>query len=234
MKSRQQAHDHQGPERGFANDKLPGSFAALAGELWVASSGSAGTLSSALGRVLGWRLEEAQEILDSELRLIKRRLTRVGEVEEAAGMVLRYIRAAQEGASQINLRIMAKVIRGLAASARFKASDFLRFADAVASLTVEEACVVTCLYEKTSELVEMGLTKDRDNKAWALMIDDLVPRMFTDQQHVAEILLTASRTGLVTKAAPFKLGPFCTTPLLHDLADLASLKRAIIEEGLDY
>ena len=237
MKSVQQLRDqqdvHDPKTQSFANNKLPDSFAMLASELWVASSGNASLLSAALGRVLGWRLEEAEDILDSELRQVKRRLTRVGEVEEAAGMVLRYIRAAQEGTSQINLRIMAKVIRGLAARSRARASDFLRYAEAVASLTVEEICVVTCLLEKTVELDELGHSKDRDNKAWSQMINDLVPRMFTDQQHVAEIMLSASRTGLVTKAAPFKLGPFCTTPFLHDLAELASLQRAITEEGLD-
>ncbi len=237
MKTAQHRHDHEDdpeakPHR-FVNNKLPDGLAALARELWVASSGNASLRSTALGRVLSWRLEEAEDILDSELSQIKRRLSRVGEVEEAAGMVLRYIRAAQEGTSQINLRIMAKVIRGLAARSRAKASDFLRYADAVASLTVEEICVVTCLLEKTVELDELGISKDRDNKAWSQMIDDLVPRMFTDQQHVAEILLAASRTGLVTKAAPFKLGPFCTTPFLHDLAELASLQRAITEEGLE-
>jgi hypothetical protein len=237
MKTLQEAHDqlehHDAKKRRYVNAKLPDSFAALARELWVAAASKTGALSAPLGRVLGWRLEEAEEILDSELRQIKGRLTRVGEVEEAAGMVLRYIRAAEEGASQINLRIMAKVIRGLAARSRPKAADFLRYAEAVASLTVEEICIIACLLEKTAELDEMGLAKDRDNKAWSMMIDDLVPRMFTDQQHVAEILLGASRTGLVTKAAPFKLGPFCTTPLLHDLAELASLQRAIVEEGVD-
>jgi hypothetical protein len=219
---------------GVNNGKLPDSFAALAHELWIASTGNSDLMSSALGRLLSWRLEEAEDILESELRQIKRRLTRVGEVEEAAGMVLRYIRAAQEGASQVNLRIMAKVMRGLAARSRVKAADFLRYADAVATLTLEEICVITCLLEKTIELDDLGLSKDRDTKAWAQMIDDLVPRMFTDQQHVAEILLAASRTGLVTKAAPFKLGPFCATPFLYDLADLASLQRAIVDEGLDY
>lgn len=237
MKAVTQRHDqtesHPAKANHLVNNKLPDSFAVLARELWVASSCRADLLSSALGRVLSWRLEEAEEILDSELQQIKRRLTRVGEVEEAAGMVLRYIRAAQEGTSHINLRIMAKTIRGIADRSRAKASDFLRYADAVASLTAEEICVITCLLEKTVELDEVSISKDRDNKAWSQMIGDLVPRMFTDQQHVAEILLAASRTGLVTKAAPFKLGPFCTTPFLHDLAELASLQRAITEEGLE-
>lgn len=228
------SEDQQGGEQRFVSNKLPDSFAALAAELWVASSARGGRLSSALGSVLGWRLEEAEEILDSELRQIKRRLSRVGEVEEAAGMVFRYIRAAQEGASQINLRIMAKVIRGLASKARPKASDFLRFADAVASLSVDEICVISSLLEKTNELDELGLVSDRDGKAWSLMVDDLVPDTFDDQQTVAETLLTASRTGLVTKAAPFKLGPFSTTPLLHELAELASLDRAIMEEGVEF
>jgi len=89
--------EQQGGEQRFVSNKLPDSFAALAAELWVASSARGGRLSSALGSVLGWRLEEAEEILDSELRQIKRRLSRVGEVEEAAGMVFRYIRTAQEG-----------------------------------------------------------------------------------------------------------------------------------------
>lgn len=217
----------------LVNNKLPDSFAVLARELWVASSANTDLLSSALGRVLNWRLEEAGDVLDSELRQIKRRLTRVGEVEEAAGMVLRYIRAAEEGTSLINLRIMAKVIRGLAGRSRARAADFLRYADAVASLTAEEICVIISLLTKTVELDELGVSKERDNKAWSMMIDDLVPRMFADQQHVAEILLAASRTGLVTKAAPFKLGPFCTTPFLHELAELAHLQRAINEEGLD-
>lgn len=237
MKNLRQAHDlkePQGDEHRFVNNKLPDSFAALAAELWIASSVGGGTLSAALGSVLGWRLEEAEEILGSELRLVKRRLSRVGEVEEAAGMVIRYIRAAQEGTLQINLRIMAKVIRGLAAKSRPQAADFLRFADAVASLTVDEICVINSLLEKTIELDQMGLSKDRDGKAWSLMVDDLVPRLFRDQQTVAETLLTASRTGLITKAAPFKLGPFCTTPLLHELAALASLNRAIMEEGVEY
>jgi len=231
--SYEQQENYDPKAKRLVSNKLPDSFAMLARELWVASSVNADRLSPALGRVMSWRLEEAEDVLDSELRQIKRRLTRVGEVEEAAGMVLRYIRAAQEGTSLINLRIMAKVIRGLAARARAKAADFLRYADAVASLTVEEICVVTCLLEKTVELDELGLSKERDNKAWAQLINDLVPRMFTDQQHVAEILLSVSRTGLVTKAAPFKLGPFCTTPFLHDLAELASLQRAITDEGLD-
>jgi len=231
--SPQRLDPHENSASGVPHEKLPDSFAALAGELWVASSGSVGLLSSALRRVLRWRLEEAEDILESELIQIKRRLTRVGEVEEAAGMVLRYIRAAQEGTLQINLRIMAKVMRGLATRSRVKAADFLRYADAVATLTVEEICVITCLLDKTNELDDLGLAKDRDTQAWAQMIDDLVPRMFSDQQHVAEILLAASRTGLVTKAAPFKLGPFCATPFLNDLAELASLQRAIVDEGLD-
>lgn len=227
-------HKSEATPSDTGGDKLPDSFDALARELWVASTGSVGLLSSALGRVLSWRLEEAEDILHSELRQIKRRLTRVGEVEEATGMVLRYIRAAQEGTCELNLRIMAKVIRGLAKRSRAKASEFLRYADAIAGLTVEEITVITCLLEKTVELDEFGLAKERDNQAWSQMIDELVPSMFTDQQHVAEILLTASRSGLVTKAAPFKLGPFCTTPFLHDLAELASLQRAITEEGLDW
>lgn len=237
MKNLRQTHDLQEKQddgQGLVNNKLPGSFAALAAELWVASSTGGPTLSTALSSVLGWRLEEAEEILDSELRQIKRRLARVGEVEEAAGMVFRYIRAAEEGTAEINLRIMAKVIRGLAGGGRPKASDFLRYADAVASLSVDEIRVIYALLEKTNELDQLGLTKDRDGKAWSLMIEDLVPRMFPDQQTVAEILLTASRTGLVTKAAPFKLGPFSTTPLLDELAKLASLNRAIVEEGVDY
>ncbi len=237
MKSLQQDRDlgeRQSHEHGLLRNKLPDSFAALASELWAASSANDDVLSTALRRVLGWRLEEAEEILDSELRLIKRRLTRVGEVEEAAGMVLRYIRAAQEGTAQVNLRIMAKVIRGLAKGPRLQASRFLRFADAVASLTVEEICAVTCLYEKTAELDQMGLNKDRDNQAWTFTIDELVPRLFEHQQRLADTFLTASRTGLVTKVAPFKLGPFSTTPLLHELAALASLQRAIVEEGHDY
>ena len=97
---------------------------------------------------------------------------------------------------------------------------------------VDEICVIHSLLEKTAELDQLGMTKDRDGKAWALMIDDLVPRMFADQQKVAEILLTASRSGLVTKAAPFKLGPFSTTPLLHGVTGTFAASATCFDEIL--
>jgi hypothetical protein len=220
---------------GFLSSKLPDNIATLATELWSAAGRVRGAgLSAALNRVLEWRLEDAAEILDSELQQVKRRLSRVGEVEEAAGMVLRYIRAAEEGTAAINLRIMAKVIRGLASGSRLQSCHFLRYAEAIAPLTAEEIFIISALYEKTVELERQGLTRDRDNQAWAMTTEELVPLMFDDEQSLAEVTLTASRTGLVTKAGPFKLGPFCVTPLLNDLARLASLRRAIIDEGHDY
>jgi hypothetical protein len=213
-------------------NKLPDNFADLAVELWAAAQVPASAqLGGALRKLLNWRLEDTQEILITELRQTKRRLSRVGEVDEAAAMVVRFIRAAREGTGRVNLRIMAQVIRGLSNRPRLRASDFLRFADAVANLTLEEITALATLHEKTLELEAVGVARDRDNEAWAQTVDELVPSEFADEQRLAAVMLAASRSGLITKTAPFKLGPFACTDLLYELAELASLSKAVAEEG---
>ncbi len=215
-------------------NKLPDNFADLAVELWAAWQGPmiAG-LSGALRKLLSWRLEDAQEILIGELQQTRRRLARAGEVDEAAAMVIRYIRASQEGTDRVNLRIMAQVIRGLSGRPYMLASDFLRYADAVASLTLEEIRSLATLNAKTVELETQG-SRDRDSEAWQQAVSALVPSYFAEEQRLAAVMLAACRTGLVTKTTPFKLGPFAATSLLLELAELASLSRAVAEEGHEF
>ena len=90
------------------------------------------------------RAERARDILLDELSRGEKTVS-VPEVEEAAAVLLRYGRAAQEGAARLNLRLMAKVIAGQVHQQALYADEFLRHADIIAGLRREEVTLLGAL-----------------------------------------------------------------------------------------
>ena len=83
------------------------------------------------------RAERARDILLDELRRGERVLS-ASEVDETVAVLLRYGRAAQEGAPRLNLRLMAKVIASQAQNSTLYADEFLHHAEMLAGLRREE------------------------------------------------------------------------------------------------
>lgn len=74
---------------------------------WLMGSLAGAGFAIAAERLQRWRLERARDILIDELRRGERTLS-APEADEIVAVLLRYGRAAQEGAARLNLRLMAK------------------------------------------------------------------------------------------------------------------------------
>lgn len=164
----------------------------------------------------------------AELRRGDRYILEAEDVDEAAAMMFRYLRAAQEGTARLNLRLMAKIMRGLAAERPIYADQFLRYAEMVAALTREEVILIATLYAKTQDLKENPEWRE---EALNLAKGELVPRVFDSADRFYAVMAAASRTGLVVTGG--WSDQFCTTPLMEDLARLVSFREALEEEGIE-
>ena len=131
-------------------------------------------LGVAIEQLFRHRAEVARDILLDELRGADKTLA-AAEIEEAAAIFYRYMRAAQEGGARLNLRLMAKVIAGQAHRGNLLADEFLYYADMLASLRREEILVLGTLYrhwqsdpvqraeENTRPAAAMTAAKERIN-----------------------------------------------------------------------
>lgn len=106
---------------------------------WLMGNLAGASFAVAVQQVQRRRAERARDILLDEMSRGEKTLS-IPEVEEAAAVLLRYGRAAQEGAACLNLRLMAKVIAGqaqrrclyfYAAAEAVTRTALLRMADAV-------------------------------------------------------------------------------------------------------
>jgi hypothetical protein len=101
----------------------------------------------AVGRWFRGRAEQARDILFEELRQANVSEAHAASEDDAIAVIVRYLRAAREGAARLNLRLLAKVIVGQIQLGRLVADDFLQYAEALASLSRDEIVVIGTMYK---------------------------------------------------------------------------------------
>jgi hypothetical protein len=166
----------------------------------------------------------ARDILLDEIRSGTKTLGDA-EVEEAAAIFYRYMRAAQEGGARLNLRLMAKVIAGQAHRGNLLADEFLYYADMLASLRREEILALGTLYRhwKSDARVDAAGAALSGAKA------ELIPKVFRDNEEFLATLGAAARTGLVTYISGFDR-VYMVSPLMDRLYALAPFEEALKAE----
>ena len=75
----------------------------------------------------------------------------IEEADELLASMYRYFDAARQGTARINLRLMAKVMRGQFEREKISASDFLRYAAVLSTLTEEEIIFLATLCQHYRE-----------------------------------------------------------------------------------
>lgn len=211
------------------------SFADMASSLGFGASNLAGTvLSEALGRVMSGRAERARNILLNEIREGLRPPQDSGEVDEFVAILYRYLRAAQEGAARLNLRLMARVIRSQIEREGLYASNFLRYAELIASLTREEVILLATRHRLRVKFDGTKQTSNWDDTSRVneLVIKAVVPKVFPTPLDMVAALTALQRTGLVWPAAATTGGGFVwqDTPLLDRIVALAEFESVLEAE----
>jgi hypothetical protein len=209
-------------------NQLPQKLLIAAVNDMMSSAGLSGgnLLGVALEKLFQRRVEVARDILLDELRSGTKTLTD-DEMEEVVEILYRHIRAAQEGTARLNLRLMAKVIAGQAHLGNLLADEFLYYADMLAALRREEVIVLGALYRHwRSDSVQQSREDGRPNAAMTAAKEELIPKVFRDEEEFLATLGAATRTGLVTYISGFDR-VYMASPLMDRLYVLAPLEAAL-------
>jgi hypothetical protein len=188
-------------------------------------------LGVAVEELIRRRVAAAREILLSELRRGDRTLSEI-EHDELAAVLFRYVRAAQEGAARLNLRLMAKVVAGQVSRSNLVADEFLYYADILSSLRREEVILLGTMHRETASQKENIQVAEEQKAVQAMKATQklLVPTPFaTDRDFLATAGATL-RTGLIRVASAYGSLVYETTPLLDRVCALAPLGDALREE----
>lgn len=201
-------------------EALISDYLSTTGVFAAASAPAAGRLL--LGQLLRGRAEAAREILLDEFRKGKKTSNDLSQ-EEAAAIILRYFRAAQEGAARRNLKLLASLIVGLKADKGFYANEFLTWSDILATLRQEEIVILAVAHRQANAT---GYQISRDGNFWIACKKELLFK-FNMQDLIAESYAAALlRTGLIQLLGGlFDMGhAFLPSPLLQTVAEMADFE----------
>jgi hypothetical protein len=192
------------------------------------------------GSVLGFtiqalfqkRIDRAREILIEELKRGDKSIHEIGELEEAAAVIYRYGRAAQEGTARLNLRLMAKVIAGQAQLGNLVADEFLHYADILAPLRREELVIIATMHRIRKEIdAKPGQRHLYGHTIWERLTSELVPSLVHSPEELRAWVTSAMRSGLIISLTGIDdVEFFATSPLMDRLEKLASFEDALRQE----
>ena len=173
------------------------------------------------------RADDAREIM---LTAIERGDIRFSEtdVEESVAVVYRYLRAAQEGAARVNLRLLAEVFCGQARLGLIKADEFLYYADVLTPLRRDEILLTGCILRYWNEATDQKNDPiERMRIATVKSQSALIPNVFEDHAEFRAVADGMRRTGFfsiqATAGGGDLLGP---SPVLMRLARLVDFDAA--------
>lgn len=181
---------------------------------------------SPIGAVMEKRSRLAQEVLLEEVREGKT-FTSQEKLEDAAAMALRYARAAEEGAARRNLRLMARLLAGALEDEGLYASEFLRWAPTLASLSREELAVAVEFHRALAAKRAEGVA--RENAPGAAMPEAIARLvgpglLFAEEAEVFQVIGQLVGSGLLIFGSAFGGIVYYASPRMDDLVRLARLE----------
>ncbi|CDN57064.1 Hypothetical protein RG1141_PA02290 (plasmid) [Neorhizobium galegae bv. officinalis bv. officinalis str. HAMBI 1141] len=207
-------------------------FSAFAGDYLnsqgVFAASTTGTIAaSALEKILRNRRNAARDILIDALSKGKASRLDIPE-EEIAAVLFRYMRAAEEGAARLNLKLLAAVISAQPSKPGVFANDFLRWADTLSTLRREEILVLGVMYRVASKTDFLGYEADRYwNNCCLALQSEFGLEFHKTAQHAYALL----RTGLVVimQGSESRYDMFVATSELSLLAEMADIEALYSE-----
>jgi hypothetical protein len=170
---------------------LPEIFAALMSDTFGLLRIPGGSVSEAL--IVGYfrrRDKLARDILFEEFRLANITDAQAASEDDAIAVIVRYLRAAREGAARLNLRLLAKVIAGQMHSRHLVADEFLQYAEALGSLSRDEVIVIGTIYRRWSAY---DVTAPTSPRAAANLWEETVRELTSGGMSAERVITSAAR-----------------------------------------
>jgi hypothetical protein len=189
------------------------------------------TLSSALGAYIRRNAQDARTILLEELREGKLDALHAANEDEALAVIYRYLLAARDGVARRNLRLLARVIVGLAARDRLFADEFNKYAESLSRLSRDEILVIGRLHRYRKEAERRQGPTVGTGQYWPKFLEELVPKQFPTEEHVIAICCAGMRSGLIVTPRDFdSTGMYATSPIMDEVTELADFQEVLKAE----
>ena len=173
---------------------------------------------------------ESREVLLDELAHGKAPVEPASQ-DDAISITLRVQEAHERGCARAALRLLAAVLNGLGAQGPVYASTFARYQKILADLSREEIILLAKYLPCYGSGNDEHGTNVVTDRVIAALQPELVPDVFSSNDHVEACLAGLLRTGLVMH--PRGADEHCPkpSPLLRDVANLASFEDVLRREG---
>ncbi|WP_342238098.1 hypothetical protein [Inquilinus sp. OTU3971] len=182
-------------------------------------------VSSLVEGVWRKRQERAKEVFLDEMRRGNLPPSYVQVDDETIAILLRFNRAAMEGAAKRNLRLMARVFVGMARVHSIQADEFLSLADSLSSLRREEAVVLADLL-CAFKAIEDGLIENNQKNVNAFQEakEKSMARLSINEEGYLSFCGSLLRTGFVLSISGFDGGVYIASPMGKRLAKLVEIE----------
>lgn len=142
------------------------------------------------------------------------------DVDPLIDIILRFTKAASEGAAKANLRLLAQVIAGLKKNKSLESDRFRRWAAILEDITRDELIAIGLAYRIWKK--NPNPTQDNPNT----FNEDLRKALESGGygKEIDALLTAASRTGLLAPGSAFGGLAYYPTPWLWQLGELADLE----------
>lgn len=176
---------------------------------------------AALATYLAKRADAAREILFDELRSGDIAPEQVAAEDDGVAVVHGFVRAAWEGKARVNLRLLAKAIKGQLQLGNLVADDFFLHADALASLSRDEIILLATMLRERA--------RSRPNGLWLNCMGDLNAAGWSKDKILA-VASRSLRSGFVTTGSGFGGMVYAPSPMLLDVCKTVDFDDALRKE----
>ena len=188
----------------------------------------AGALTALMENYFHRRSQEGLSILLNELKQGEIDSIEAAGQDEKIAVIYRYALAIRDGAARRNLKLLARVIVGLAQRDRLFADEFNKYAEILSKLSRDEILVLGTLHRYKSHEEKTRGRNISTHQWWPKAIEELVPGPFATEEHVVAVCCSALRSGLLLMPRDWdSTGEFATSPIMDEIAELADFQNAL-------
>ena len=216
---------------------LPDVFDAIlefGGDIAVGGAKQAGR--SLIAGYLKRKADAARDILLEEIQTGETLPPQGASSDDTVAVIFRYLRAANEGAARVNLRLLAKAIVGNLRTGSLVADEFQLYADALANLSRDEIIVIGALWRQREAPEQFQQTTPEARPyGWPVVVASLEGSGWKAGR-AQDAATRAQRSGLVIASVHSGFGSatisFAPSTMMEELAKTVDFEDALRAEGI--
>ncbi len=177
---------------------------------------------AALATYLSKRAAAAREILFDELRNANITPEEIAAEDDGVAVIHGFMHAAWEGKARVNLRLLAKAIKGQLQLGNLVANEFFLHADALASLSRDEIIFL-------ATMLRVAAQPSPPNGLWMTCMSQLKMAGWPPDK-IAAVAGRSLRSGFVTTGSGFGGLVYAPSPMLSDVCKTVDFDDALRRE----